>query len=90
MWDDQSLAQVARRRVSHVEVEDVVFAPESLFLDAGEPQGPARLVVLGLTHARRYLAVGLDGPSGGRAWPVTARSMTARERRLYRSSREEA
>lgn len=89
LWDDQNIAHIARHRVIPVEVKEVVFGAESLFFDGGQPDRPSRLVVLGLTEAKRYLAVYLDTPSGGRSYPVTARSMTAKERRIYRNSREE-
>ena len=89
LWDEQNIAHIARHRVTPLEVEEVVFDSESVFLDAGQPDRPGRLVVLGQTPARRYLAVYLDTPSNGRSYPVTARSMTAKERRLYRDIREE-
>ena len=89
LWDDQNVGHIARHRVATSEVEEVVFDPESLFFDAGHTDRPGRLVVLGVTPSKRYLAVYLDTPAGSRSYPVTARSMTAKERRIFRQSRED-
>ena len=89
LWDDQNIARLAHHRVTPLDVEGVVFQSEPLFFDAGQAGSPGHLVVLGVTHARRYVAIYLDPPAGGRAYAVTARSMSAKERKVYRASREE-
>lgn len=88
LWDDQNITHIAGHKVTPGEVEEVVFDSQSVFFDAAQPERPGRLIVLGLTEAGRHLAVYLDTPAGGRSYPVSARSMTAKEKRAYNSARE--
>jgi uncharacterized DUF497 family protein len=89
LWDDQNIAHIARHEVTPREVEEVVFSPATLFFDGGDADRPGRLVAFGATAAARLLAVYLDTPAGGRSYPVTARPMTAKEKRSYRRAKED-
>lgn len=83
LWDEQNLAHVALHSVTQTEVEEVVFAADSHPFDLDNPERPGRIVVFGTTGARR-LAVFLDTPTAaGAAYVLTARPMTAKERRTY-------
>ena len=88
LWDDHNIAHIGKHQVAPVEVEEVVFGATTVFFDAGRPERPGRLVALGETDAGRLLAVYLDTPAAGRSYPVSARSMTAKEQRVYRRERE--
>ncbi len=44
-------------------------------------------MVLGETEGGRALAVYLDTPVGGRSYPVTARPMTANEKRSHQQAK---
>jgi uncharacterized DUF497 family protein len=88
LWDDHNIAHIARHGVTAGEVSEVVFADGTLFFDAAEPSRPGRLVALGETDRGRFLAIYLDTPAGGRSYPVTARPMTAKEKRGYRAAKE--
>ncbi len=84
LWDDNNVTHIARRHgVTPSEAEQVVFSEKALRRDASSVRA-GRLVVLGPTEAGRLLAVVLDRPSaGGFAYCVTARPMSAHERRDY-------
>ena len=88
LWDDQNIAHIGRHQVTPAEVEEMVFGSTTVFLDAARPERPGRLVAPGETAAGRLLAVYLDTPAAGRSYPLTARSMIAKEKRVYRRETE--
>ena len=88
LWDDHNIAHIAQHVVTPREVEYVVFSPGTLFFEASEPARAGRLVACGATVTGRLLAVYLDLPAGGRSYPVTARPMTAKEKKSYRRTKE--
>lgn len=73
---------IARHGVTPQEVEDVLFG-RPIFAQDDREDGST--VVLGRTSAGRYLFVAvLREDRRGQTFPLTARSMTEREKRIYR------
>lgn len=81
--DESNEAHIARHGVTSQEVIDVAFGDNAIFAtDGSHRQG--RLLVFGVSGSRRYLLVVIDkSTSGGAAYVVTVRPMTAREHREY-------
>jgi hypothetical protein len=79
-WDDENVEHIARHHVSPGEVEEVCFGTERMILRA---EKAGRYVVLGRTEAGRYLTVVVTAPHKGRSRVITARDMSAKERRRY-------
>jgi uncharacterized DUF497 family protein len=88
LWGDENIAHIARHAVNPAEVTEVDFSDEALFFDTGERSRPGRLAVFDKTIAGRLLVVYLDRPVGGRSYPVTARPMTAKEKKDYHNAKE--
>ncbi|MGB9886215.1 MAG: BrnT family toxin [Moorellales bacterium] len=82
-WDSENVAHIARHGVDPVEAEQA-FINRPLFRKARLD----RRVVLGRTDGGRYLFVVFE-VRGGIARVITARDMTASERRYYRRERGE-
>ena len=82
LWPEDRIDHVAEHGVRPEEFEDVCFG-RSLVL-RGKAAGPNPVYyVLGETEAGRALfCVVIEFPSG-RGYPVTARDMTAKEKRRY-------
>lgn len=76
-WDDWNTAHVARHGIREEKVEDVVLDRGSLRLRSRA----GTYVVLGFTSAGRHLVVVVASASGGEVYPITARPMTASDRR---------
>lgn len=73
---------IARHSVTPREVEDVLFGRPIVAEDAPDD---GSTVVLGRTAAGRYLFVAvLREDHQGLTFPLTARDMTEREKRIYR------
>jgi uncharacterized DUF497 family protein len=84
IWDDWNVAHIARHDVVAVEVEQVCHGvPLVSETYAG------RLRVLGLTVSGRMLTVILAPQGDGFYYVVTARSMSKKERQIYRLERED-
>jgi len=79
-WDEENVEHIARHRVSPREVEEVCFSREKVVLRA---EKAGRYVILGRTAAGRYLTVVVTAPRRGRSRVITAREMSAKERRRY-------
>lgn len=82
LWPEDRVNHIGQHRVRAEEFEEVCFGA-SLILRA-KATGPNPVYyVLGETDAGRALfCVVIEFP-GGRGYPVTAREMTAKERRRY-------
>jgi uncharacterized DUF497 family protein len=83
-WDDENLAHVARHDVQPAEVEELCFGSRKVVLRAKED----RYAVLGQTEAGRNLKAILASPVQGHSRVITARGMTAKERRYYHRLRK--
>lgn len=78
-WDDWNTAHVARHGVTEEEVDDVVLDRGSLHLRSRA----GTYVVLGLTSAGRHLFVVVASAPDGEVYPITARPLTASDRRRW-------
>lgn len=88
LWDEANEAHIARHQVSRQEIIDVVFDAGAIFA-VEDSHRRVRVVVFGVTETGRHLLVVLDEPTTtGTAYVVTARSMTANERREYEEAQE--
>ena len=86
-WTPDRVTHIARHGLTPDEVEQAVFEDPHRRLRRGPRSRACRTRSLyylyGRTAAGRYLFVVLLDRGQGRAVPVTARDMTARERRWY-------
>ena len=82
-WDDYRLDHIARHDMDADEVWEVCEDP----LHRAQRQGHNRYLVYGQTEAGRYVMVVLEHVEGTVYKPITARDMTARERRSFRRLR---
>jgi uncharacterized protein len=82
LWPPERIDHISRHGVTPEEFEEVCFG-ESLVLRA-KAEGPSPVCyVLGETEGGRQLVCVVIEFSGGRGYPVTARNMTAKEKRRY-------
>jgi len=89
LWDDQNIAHIDGHAVTVSEVSEVVFGGSALFFDLDRPDRPGRMAVFGVTTAGRSLAIYLDTPTRqGATYVLTARPMTAKERKTYDQLKE--
>jgi uncharacterized DUF497 family protein len=83
IWPDDRIEHVARHGIQPEEVEEACFG-RALVL-AAEATGPNPVYhVLGETDAGRQLFCVVILFPGEKAYPVTARDMTEKEKRRYR------
>ena len=79
VWDEANIHHIARHAVVQYEVEEVFERfHQMLRVDSN------RYVMRGQTYAGRFLTVYLDALGEGRAYVVTARDMTGREKGHFR------
>ena len=85
LWKEQFIEKLAwKHNVSTDEVEEVFRnAPRFDFIAKGHVIGENVYRALGQTDAGRYLAVFFIYKHGGKALPISARDMDAKERRRY-------
>ena len=85
IWKQPIVEKIqAKHGVSLEEVEYVLqHRPHLRYVERGRVQGEYVYAALGQTAAGRYLVVLVILKPGGRALPISARQMTAKERRLY-------
>ena len=83
-WDDYRVAHIARHNIEPDEVWDVCEDPRHL----ARRHGHNRYLVYGQTTNGRYLFVVLEGIGGTTYKPITARDMTAHEKRNFRRHRK--
>ena len=85
IWLEEVLDKLVRKH--HVREPEVleVFegAPRFRFVERGHREGEHVYSAMGQTDAGRYVIVFFVHKSDGRALPVTARDMTAAERKRY-------
>lgn len=83
LWPRERIDHVARHGVAPDEVEQVCFGRP--WVRRGRTKGLNPVYyVLGQTDAGRYLFCVVIAFPDGNGYPVTARDMTAREKRRYR------
>ena len=80
MWTEDSEAHIGRHNVTPLEVEQVLYSQPRLAV-AGRDDATE---VLGTTDAGRLLLVVVTEATDGRDFVVTARDMTANEKRVFR------
>jgi uncharacterized DUF497 family protein len=82
LWPEDRVDHIAEHGVEPEEVEEVCFGYALILQTKAKGQNPV-YVVLGQTQAGRYLACIVIQMPHGKGYPVTARPMTAKERRRY-------
>lgn len=78
-WDDYNTDHIGCHGVECDEVEEVFYGKHQIFKSRG-----GRYTALGHSLQGRYLFVVFDYKSSGEARVITARDMTAKERKLLR------
>jgi len=83
IWPEERIEHIAQNGVTPEEVEEVCFG--KCFVRRGKSEGENPVYyVLGQTEAGRYLFCVVIRFPDGNGYPVTAREMTAKEKRRYR------
>ena len=80
IWDDDTIAHIARHAVTPQEVEDICFKERPFTLRARVN----RYLALGQTEGGRYLTIILEPAGSQRAKVITARAMSEAEQRIYK------
>ena len=83
LWPQDRIQHIARHGVTPQEVEEVCFGQPRVFRAKSEGKNPV-YYVLGQTDAGRYLFCVIIQFPDGNGYPVTARDMTANEKKRYR------
>lgn len=83
IWPDERIEHIAEHGVTPEEVEEVCFGKALVLRAKAEGENPV-YYVLGQTAAGRYLFCVVIQFPDGKGYPVTARDMTAKEKRRYR------
>jgi len=85
IWRNKFIEKLAsKHNVSTDEVEEVLFgSPFIRFWEKGETAGENLYLAYGQTKAGRYLVVFFISKPQNMALPISARDMTASERRYY-------
>ena len=88
LWPDDRVAHIARHGVVPEEVEEACFG--KAMVHGVESEGPNPVYhVLGETEAGRHLFCVVILFPEGKAYPVTARDMTDKEKTRYRDWRKQ-
>jgi uncharacterized DUF497 family protein len=88
LWPDDRVAHIARHGVVPEEVEEACFG--KAMVRGVESEGPNPVYhVLGETEAGRHLLCVVILFPEGKAYPVTARDMTDKEKTRYRDWRKQ-
>ena len=82
-WPEERIEHIARHGVTPEEVEEVCFGKCLVQRAKSEGENPV-YYVLGQTEAGRTLFCVVIRFPDGNGYPVTAREMTAKEKRRYR------
>ena len=85
VWKEQFVEKIEQKHgVSTDEVEEVFYnLPRFNFIAKGNVAGENVYWALGQTEAGRYLTIFFIYKRGGKAMPISARDMNARERKRY-------
>jgi uncharacterized DUF497 family protein len=87
IWPEERIEHIARHGVIPAEVEEACFGQALVQRGKSKGENPV-YYVLGQTEAGRYLLCVVIGFPDGNGYPVTAREMTAKEKRRYRKWRD--
>jgi hypothetical protein len=82
IWPQDRIEHVARHHITPEEVEEACFGQSFVQRARSEGENPV-YYVLGQTAAGRYLFCVIIQFPDSNGYPVTARTMTARERQRY-------
>jgi hypothetical protein len=83
IWPQARIEHIAKHGVTPEEVEEVCFGNPLVLRAKSRGENPV-YYVLGQTSAGRYLFCVVIRFPDGKGYPVTARDMTAKEKRRYR------
>jgi uncharacterized DUF497 family protein len=83
IWPEERIEHIAQHGVTPEEVEEACFGKCFVRRAKSEGENPV-YYVLGQTEAGRYLFCVVIRLPDGNGYPVTAREMTAKEKRRYR------
>ena len=83
IWPEERIEHIARHGVRPEEVEEACWGNAFVRRAKSEGDNPV-YYVLGQTEAGRYLFCVVIRFPDGKGYPVTAREMTAKEKRRYR------
>jgi uncharacterized protein len=83
IWPQDQIDQIARHAVLPEEVEEVCFGNCLIMSAPSRGENPV-YNILGQTKGGRYLACVIIRFPDGKAYPVTARPMTEKEKRRFR------
>jgi uncharacterized DUF497 family protein len=83
LWPEDRINHIARHGVQPEEVEEVCFGKPLVFAAESAGRNPV-YHVLGETEAGRHLFCVVILFPGDKAYPVTGREMTDKEKRRYR------
>jgi uncharacterized DUF497 family protein len=83
IWPEERIAHIGQHGVTPDEVEEACFGKSLVLRAKSEGENPV-YYVLGQTDAGRYLFCVVIPFPDGKGYPVTAREMTAKEKRRYR------
>ena len=83
VWPEERIEHIGRHGVTPEEVEEVCFEKPLVQRAKSEGENPV-YYILGQTDAGRYLFCVVIRFPDGKGYPVTAREMTAKEKRRYR------
>ena len=84
VWPEERIEHIARHTITPEEVEEVCFGQAFVQRAKSEGENPI-YYVLGQTDAGRYLFCVIIQFPDGNGYPVTARLMTAAERRRFQA-----
>jgi hypothetical protein len=82
IWPEERIDHIARHNVTPEEFEEACFGESFVQRAKSEGENPV-YYVLGQTTSGRYLFCVVIQFSDGKGYPVTARTMTSKERRRY-------
>jgi uncharacterized protein len=82
IWNPGGVAHVARHQVTPDEVEEVCHGEHIVRQAYG-----GRIMLIGLTRANKMLSVILEPEGEDVYYPVTARSASRKEQRIYRNEK---
>ena len=88
VWPEERIEHIARHGITPEEVEEVCFGKSLVQRAKSEGENPV-YYLLGQTAAGRYFFCVVIRFPDGNGYPVTAREMTASEKRRYRKWKDQ-